>query len=82
MEWDLALHRAATPIGPLTLDNGLSLAALDHTKDLGSKGTTGHSGSNGSGAKVRTRQKVGLYTGICRPGRFCLSGRMPLSLYI
>lgn len=40
--------RAATPLAPLDVAKGVSLAAKDHANDLALKGLTGHTGSDGS----------------------------------
>lgn len=42
-----------TPIQPLLISKGLSLAAKDHVKDMGPKGSVGHTGSDGSSPFVR-----------------------------
>jgi len=45
--------RAAQPLPPLQVYKGMSLAAKDHSRDLGTSGNTGHSGSDGSTPNVR-----------------------------
>ena len=45
--------RAAQPLPPLQVYKGMSLAAKDHSRDLGTSGNTGHRGSDGSTPNVR-----------------------------
>jgi uncharacterized protein YkwD len=45
--------RAARPLPPLQIYKGMSLAAKDQAKDLGTSGNTGHRGSDGSTPNVR-----------------------------
>ncbi|HRN53059.1 MAG TPA: hypothetical protein PK788_06150, partial [Gemmatimonadaceae bacterium] len=40
--------RAQAPIAPLTWEDGLWRAAGDHVRDQGPRGSTGHSGNDGS----------------------------------
>lgn len=49
--------RAARPLPPLQVYKGMTLAAKDHSKDLGTSGNTGHRGSDGSTPNTR----VGRY---------------------
>lgn len=44
----ISFLRAATPLTPLNIAKGLSMAAKDHANDLAVKGLTGHMGSDGS----------------------------------
>ncbi len=44
----IALLRKQEPVPELTLSKGLSLAALDHVKDIGPAGITGHDGTDKS----------------------------------
>ncbi|OHD18884.1 MAG: hypothetical protein A2Y38_14560 [Spirochaetes bacterium GWB1_59_5] len=44
----IAFLERQKPVSPLSLSKGLSLAAMDHAKDQGSTGQTGHSGSDRS----------------------------------
>lgn len=45
--------RAAKPLPPLQVYKGMSLAAKDQARDLGTSGNTGHKGSDGSTPNVR-----------------------------
>ncbi|HEX8143179.1 MAG TPA: CAP domain-containing protein [Pyrinomonadaceae bacterium] len=45
--------RAASPLPPLQVYKGMSLAAKDHSRDLGTSGNTGHKGSDGSTPNAR-----------------------------
>jgi len=45
--------RAARPLPPLEVYKGMTLAAKDQAKDLGTTGNTGHRGSDGSTPNVR-----------------------------
>jgi uncharacterized protein YkwD len=45
--------RAATPLPPLEVYKGMTLAAKDQARDLGTSGNTGHKGSDGSTPNVR-----------------------------
>lgn len=40
--------RAAKPLPPLRYSEGMSRAAMDHVFDVGARGTTSHTGSDGS----------------------------------
>ncbi|HOJ62970.1 MAG TPA: CAP domain-containing protein [Spirochaetota bacterium] len=42
-----------TPMQPLKISKGMSLAAKDHVNDQGTKGSLGHTGSDGSSPFVR-----------------------------
>lgn len=45
--------RAAQPLPPLQVYKGMSLAAKDQARDLGTSGNTGHKGSDGSTPNIR-----------------------------
>lgn len=45
--------RAQTPLTSLSVYRGMTMAARDHSKDLGTSGNTGHRGSDGSTPNVR-----------------------------
>ncbi|HEY6188529.1 MAG TPA: CAP domain-containing protein [Pyrinomonadaceae bacterium] len=49
----IAFLRAAQPLPPLQVYKGMSLAAKDHSRDLGTSGNTGHRGSDGSTPNIR-----------------------------
>jgi uncharacterized protein YkwD len=49
----ISFLRASRPLPPLQVYKGLSLAAKDHSRDLGTSGNTGHKGSDGSTPNVR-----------------------------
>ena len=48
--------RAAKPVGPLSMSEGLCLAAIAHVKEQSGSGTTGHK-TSGSGSLVEDRVK-------------------------
>ncbi|OLE51828.1 MAG: hypothetical protein AUG51_21115 [Acidobacteria bacterium 13_1_20CM_3_53_8] len=48
--------RSATPLPALQSAKGLHLAALDHARDLGTSGITGHRGSDGSMPEARVER--------------------------
>ena len=45
--------KSARPLTALSVSRGMSLAAKEHAKDQGAKGTTGHTGSDGSSPFTR-----------------------------
>ncbi len=56
--------RAAKPLSPFSLSKGMSLAAKDHVKDLGSTGKVGHNGTDGSTTEVRVNRYGNFSNGI------------------
>ncbi|MBA3804645.1 MAG: CAP domain-containing protein [Acidobacteria bacterium] len=57
IEEAISFLRAQNPLPPLKVYKGMSLAAKDQARDLGTSGNTGHKGSDGSTPNVR----VGRY---------------------
>jgi uncharacterized protein YkwD len=56
--------RAAKPLSPFSLSKGMSMAAKDHVKDLGSTGNVGHKGTDGSTVEVRVSRYGNFSNGI------------------
>lgn len=56
--------RAAKPLSPFSLSKGMSSAAKDHVKDLGSTGNVGHKGTDGSTVEVRVNRYGNFSNGI------------------
>lgn len=53
VEEAISFLRAQNPLPPLKVFQGMSLAAKDQARDLGTSGNTGHRGSDGSTPNVR-----------------------------
>lgn len=60
----ISFLRAAKPLSPYSLSKGMSLAAKDHVKDLGSTGNVGHKGTDGSTTEVRVNRYGRFSNGI------------------
>ncbi len=53
LEEAISFLRAQNPLSPLKVHKGMSLAAKDQARDLGTSGNTGHRGSDGSTPTMR-----------------------------
>ncbi|HEY0547628.1 MAG TPA: CAP domain-containing protein, partial [Pyrinomonadaceae bacterium] len=60
----ISFLRAAKPLSPFSLSKGMSLAAKDHVKDLGSTGNVGHKGTDGSTTEMRVSRYGRFSNGI------------------
>jgi uncharacterized protein YkwD len=55
---------SVSPMNPLKYSQGLSKAAMDHVNDIGPKGTTSHTGSDGTRVNNRI-ERYGEWRGAC-----------------